>query len=70
MYVMFVNGSLRTYLHLLWHAGSLYQSGKKKLTKTPDWMISVELSEDPSRPVHHEFTVRELSTGKYKDRFY
>ena len=41
MYVMFVNGSLRTYLHLLWHAGSLYQSGKKKLTKTPDWMISV-----------------------------
>ena len=41
-----------------------------KLNQNPDWMISVELSEDPSRPVDHEFTVRELSTGKYKDRFY
>ena len=35
----------------------------------PDWIISVELSEDPSKPVDHEFTVRELSTGKYKEGF-
>ena len=39
------------------------------INNNPDWMISVELSEDASRPVDHEFTVRELSTGKYKEEF-
>ena len=39
------------------------------LNQNPDWIISVELSEDTSKPVDHEFTVRELSTGKYKERF-
>ena len=39
------------------------------LNQHPDWIISVELSEDTTKPVDHEFTVRELSTGKYKEGF-
>ena len=39
------------------------------LNQNPDWIISVELSEDTSKSVDHEFTVRELSTGKYKEGF-
>ena len=50
-------------------SGNEIDSHLPNINRNPDWMISVELSEDPSRPVDHEFTVRELSTGKYKEGF-
>ena len=43
---------------------------RKELKQNPDWIISVQLSDDPSKVVDHEFTVKELSTGKYKSGLY